>query len=144
MLSTTKIIYFESRPAAVYQKMFEIKKNPHITGATLFVRTNAVSSFFQFHLCRARKLSFTFAVAPVPGLLHRDGNFGTEKNDTAFLTKKGTNKVAPVISFGPRTQNDDFLGTRPRAAPLGSCQKNSSFFVLGTKLLFCFVLFCWP
>ena len=68
-----------------------------ITGATLFVRTNAVSSFFQFHLCRARKLSFTFAVAPVPGLLHRDGNFGTEKNDTAFLTKKGTNKIAPVI-----------------------------------------------
>ena len=40
------------------------------------------------------------------------------------------------VSFGPRTQNDDFLGTRPRAAPLGSCQKNSSFFVLGTKLLF--------
>ena len=57
-----------------------------------------MSSFFRFHLCRARKLSSTFAVAPVPGLLHRDGNFGTEKNDTAFLTKKGTNKVAPVIA----------------------------------------------
>ena len=51
--------------------------------------------------------------------------------DLVFLTPR------QKVSFGPRTQNDDFLGTRPRAAPLGSCQKNSSFFVLGTKLLFC-------
>ena len=50
--------------------------------------------------------------------------------DLVFLTPR------QKVSFGPRTQNDDFLGTRPRAAPLGSCQKNSSFFVLGTKLLF--------
>ena len=49
--------------------------------------------------------------------------------DLVFLTPR------QKVSFGPRTQNDDFLGTRPRAAPLGSCQKNSSFFVLGTKLL---------
>ena len=52
--------------------------------------------------------------------------------DLVFLTPR------QKVSFGPRTQNDDFLGTRPRAAPLGSCQKNSSFFVLGTKLLFFF------
>ena len=50
--------------------------------------------------------------------------------DLVFLTPR------QKVRFGPRTQNDDFLGTRPRAAPLGSCQKNSSFFVLGTKLLF--------
>ena len=50
--------------------------------------------------------------------------------DLVFLTPR------QKVSFGPRSQNDDFLGTRPRAAPLGSCQKNSSFFVLGTKLLF--------
>ena len=58
--------------------------------------------------------------------------------DLVFLTPR------QKVSFGPRTQNDDFLGTRPRAAPLGSCQKNSSknssFFVLGTKLLFRVVL----
>ena len=49
--------------------------------------------------------------------------------DLVFLTPR------QKVSFGPRNQNDDFLGTRPRAAPLGlgSCQKNSSFFVLGTN-----------
>ena len=79
------------------QDSFSTDRIISITGAILFVPADAVSSFFRFHLCRARKLSFSFAVAPGPGLLHRDGNFGTEKNDTAFLTKKGTNKVAPVL-----------------------------------------------
>ena len=32
--------------------------------------------------------------------------------DLVFLTPR------QKVSFGPRTQNDDFLGTRPRAAPL--------------------------
>ena len=59
--------------------------------------------------------------------------------DLVFLTPR------QKVSFGPRTQNDDFLGTRPRAAPLGSYQKNSSFFVLGTQLLcgVSFSIFCF-
>ena len=81
---------------------------------------------------------------------YRNNYFATESQKQCFSRRQAMSKTVlfdlvfltprQKVSFGPRTQNDDFLGTRPRAAPLGSCQKNSSFFVLGTKLLFSYRL----
>ena len=72
--------------------------------------------------------------------------FGTESQKQCFSDRCATSKTVLFghvfltprrkVIFDPRAQNESFLGTRSRASPLSSFQKNSSFFALGTKLLF--------